>query len=42
MPTSCEVCLKPMWHMLKPPPALGCKGKWFGFFYFLSIDIVTQ
>nr|XP_027203207.1 rho-associated protein kinase 1-like [Dermatophagoides pteronyssinus] len=26
MPTSCEVCLKPMWHMLKPPPALGCKG----------------
>ncbi|KAI2798397.1 Rho-associated protein kinase 2, partial [Blomia tropicalis] len=25
MPTSCELCTKPMWHMFKPPPALGCK-----------------
>ncbi|KAH9398937.1 Rho-associated protein kinase 2, partial [Tyrophagus putrescentiae] len=25
MPTSCELCTKPMWHMFKPPPAFGCK-----------------
>ncbi|CAH0556417.1 unnamed protein product [Brassicogethes aeneus] len=25
MPTTCEVCPKPMWHMFRPPPALECK-----------------
>ncbi|XP_017769737.1 PREDICTED: rho-associated protein kinase 1 isoform X2 [Nicrophorus vespilloides] len=25
MPTTCEVCPKPMWHMFKPPPALECR-----------------
>ncbi|XP_025829479.1 rho-associated protein kinase 2 isoform X2 [Agrilus planipennis] len=25
MPTTCEVCPKPMWHMLRPPPALECR-----------------
>ena len=27
MLTSCELCTRPMWHMFKPPPALGCKRK---------------
>lgn len=25
MPTNCEVCTKPLWHMFKPPPALECR-----------------
>ncbi|XP_022252479.1 rho-associated protein kinase 2-like isoform X2 [Limulus polyphemus] len=25
MPTTCEVCPRPMWHMFKPPPALECR-----------------
>lgn len=25
MPTTCEVCPKPLWHMFKPPAALECK-----------------
>lgn len=25
MPTTCEVCPKPLWHMIKPPAALECK-----------------
>ncbi|KAK4879725.1 hypothetical protein RN001_007871 [Aquatica leii] len=25
MPTTCEVCPKPMWHMFRPPPALECR-----------------
>jgi len=25
MPTTCEVCPKPLWHMIKPPPALQCR-----------------
>ncbi|KAF8787928.1 Rho-associated protein kinase 2 like protein [Argiope bruennichi] len=25
MPTACEVCPKPMWHMFRPPPALECR-----------------
>lgn len=25
MPTTCEVCPKPLWHMFRPPPALECK-----------------
>nr|CAD7262201.1 unnamed protein product [Timema shepardi] len=25
MPTNCEVCPKPLWHMFKPPPALECR-----------------
>ncbi|CAG2101931.1 unnamed protein product [Medioppia subpectinata] len=25
MPTTCEVCPKPLWHMFKPPPALECR-----------------
>ncbi|KAF6214490.1 hypothetical protein GE061_009233 [Apolygus lucorum] len=25
MPTNCEVCPKPMWHMFRPPPALECR-----------------
>ncbi|XP_014669063.1 PREDICTED: rho-associated protein kinase 2-like [Priapulus caudatus] len=24
MPTPCEACSKPLWHMFKPPPALEC------------------
>ncbi|KAM8952509.1 rho-associated protein kinase 2 isoform 3-T3 [Pelodytes ibericus] len=24
-PTSCEACMKPLWHMFKPPPALECR-----------------
>lgn len=31
MPTSCEICAKPVWHVFKPPPALGCKRKWMHF-----------
>lgn len=27
MPTTCEVCPKPMWHMFRPPPALECRRK---------------
>ncbi|XP_014259606.1 rho-associated protein kinase 2 isoform X2 [Cimex lectularius] len=26
MPSNCEVCTKPVWHMFKPPPALECSG----------------
>lgn len=29
MPTTCEVCPKPMWHMFRPPPALECRRKYF-------------
>ncbi|XP_034235222.1 rho-associated protein kinase 2 isoform X1 [Thrips palmi] len=25
MPTTCEVCPKPLWHVFRPPPALECK-----------------
>ncbi|XP_077300753.1 rho associated coiled-coil containing protein kinase isoform X2 [Arctopsyche grandis] len=25
MPTTCEVCTKPLWNMFRPPPALECK-----------------
>lgn len=25
MPTACEVCPKPLWHVFKPPPAYECK-----------------
>ncbi|XP_055329197.1 rho-associated protein kinase 1-like [Paramacrobiotus metropolitanus] len=25
MPTTCEVCTKPLWNVLKPPPALECR-----------------
>lgn len=25
MPTTCEICPKPLWHMLRPPPAYECK-----------------
>lgn len=28
MPTNCEVCTKPLWHMFKPPPALECRRKY--------------
>ncbi|XP_076188888.1 rho-associated protein kinase 2 isoform X1 [Aptenodytes patagonicus] len=24
-PTNCEACMKPLWHMFKPPPALECR-----------------
>lgn len=29
MPTTCEVCPKPLWHMFRPPPALECRRKLF-------------
>ena len=25
MPTTCEVCPKPLWHMFRPPPAVECR-----------------
>ncbi|XP_046412963.1 rho-associated, coiled-coil containing protein kinase 2 isoform X1 [Neodiprion pinetum] len=25
MPTTCEVCTKPLWHMFRPPPAQECR-----------------
>lgn len=28
MPTTCEVCPKPLWHMFKPPPAMECRCKY--------------
>lgn len=28
MPTTCEVCPKPLWHVFRPPPALECKRKY--------------
>lgn len=31
MPTTCEVCPKPLWHMFRPPPALECRSKYFFF-----------
>ncbi|KAG8445650.1 hypothetical protein GDO86_010436 [Hymenochirus boettgeri] len=24
-PTTCDACMKPLWHMFKPPPALECR-----------------
>jgi chromosome segregation ATPase len=27
MPTTCEVCPKPMWNMFRPPPALECRSE---------------
>jgi len=27
MPTTCEVCPKPLWHMFRPPSALACTSK---------------
>ncbi|KAI5705422.1 hypothetical protein M8J75_014857 [Diaphorina citri] len=27
MPTTCEVCPKPIWHIIRPPPALECGSK---------------
>lgn len=30
MPTTCEVCPKPLWNMFRPPPALECRSQfWF-------------
>lgn len=29
MPTTCEVCPKPLWNMFRPPPALECRSKSF-------------
>ena len=29
MPTNCDSCNKPLWHMFKPPPAVECKRKLF-------------
>ncbi|CAB3381685.1 Hypothetical predicted protein [Cloeon dipterum] len=26
MPTICDVCAKPLWHMFRPPPALECRS----------------
>lgn len=26
MPTTCEVCPKPLWHMFRPPAALECRS----------------
>lgn len=28
MPTNCEVCPKPLWHMFRPPAALECRSKY--------------
>lgn len=28
MPTNCEACPRPLWHMFRPPPALECRRKW--------------
>lgn len=28
MPTTCEVCPKPLWHMFRPPAALECRSKY--------------
>lgn len=25
MPTTCEVCPRPLWHMFRPPPAVECR-----------------
>jgi hypothetical protein len=27
MPTNCEVCPKPLWHMFRPPQAYECRRK---------------
>jgi hypothetical protein len=27
MPTNCEACPRPLWHMFRPPPALECRRK---------------
>lgn len=27
MPTTCEVCPKPLWNMFRPPPALECRSE---------------
>lgn len=27
MPTNCEICPKPLWHMFRPPSALECRRK---------------
>lgn len=35
MPTTCEVCPKPLWHMFKPPAALECRRK-YSFSFCLS------
>lgn len=29
MPTTCEICPKPMWHMFRPPPALECRRTFY-------------
>lgn len=33
MPTNCEVCPKPLWHMFRPPAALECRSKYFALGY---------
>lgn len=39
MPTTCEVCPRPLWHMFRPPPALECRSKTLQkVFFFLIID----
>lgn len=39
MPTTCEICPKPMWHMFRPPPALECRSNYlfYLFIYFLQL-----
>lgn len=41
MPTTCEVCPKPLWHMFKPPPALECRSK-FSYIYILLSHCVLK
>ena len=28
MPTNCDACDKPLWHMFKPPPGVECKREY--------------
>lgn len=39
LPTNCEVCARPLWHMFRPPPAIECQREYqFGRCkYFVSL-----
>lgn len=36
MPTNCEICPKPLWHMFRPPAALECRSE-----FILTLKVVS-
>ncbi|KRZ72834.1 Rho-associated protein kinase 2 [Trichinella papuae] len=40
-PTSCDICSKQLWNVLKPPPALECKRGLFLFLFLFFVNYIS-